>query len=265
MSDVGVICITSTGLVGAFSFDTNATAPNNVQETCQATKTLGHSRSLYTLADITYKNGQFYVALVNPSQKNPIVQCYRVHIEKTDDESLNIVSKSLQSFYTNESTAHKEMIDLKMHRLKWMSQEDSDSLIISSNHQNGSIVEIWSLKEEQTPILKAFQSNKNESYKTYCWSNLQNYKHGRKVLDVITTKVQFGVNFYIFIAYQDNSIHCLNRDGLKRVAITNIHMTATALEHQTKLIKISSRMSAFDISHMGHTLIATDSIGYLFF
>lgn len=261
VSDVGVICITSTGLIGAFSVDTNVVVPNNVQETCQATKNLGNSRSLCTLADITFKNGQFYVALVNTSQKNPIVQCYRVHIEKTDEENLNIVSKSLPSFYTNESPATKEMVDLKMFRLKWMSQEDSDSLIISSNHQTGSIVEIWSLREEQTPILKVFQSNKNESYKTYCWSNHQNYKHGRKVLDVITTKVQFGVNFYLFIAYQDNSIHCLNRDGLKRVAIANIHMTATALEHQTKLIKISSRMSACDISHMGHMLIATDSIG----
>lgn len=249
-------------MIGAFSVDTNIIGTNNNnQETCQATKNLGISRNMYTLADITFKNGQFYVALVNTSQKNPIVQCYRVQIEKTDEESLNIVSKSLPSFYTNDSPATKEMVDLKMFRLKWMSQEDTDSLIISSNHATGSIVEIWSLKEEQTPILKVFQTNKNESYKTLIWSNQQNYKHGRKVLDVVTTKVQFGVNFYIFIAYQDNSIHCLNRDGLKRVAITNIHMNATALEHQTKLIKISSKMSAVDISHMGHMLIATDSIG----
>lgn len=214
-----------------------------------------------TLADISYKNGQFSVAVVNATQKNPIVQCYSVLIEKIDEESLSIVSKSLPSFYINESAATKDMIDLKMLRLRWMSQEDSDSLIISSNHSGGSIVEIWSLKEEQTPIHKAFQTNKNETYKTQVWSNQQNYKHSRKVLDVATTKVQFGANFYIFIAYQDNSIHCLNREGLKRVAITNIHLTSSALEHQTKQIKISSKMTSLDVSYLGHMMIATDAIG----
>ena len=259
VSDFGCICITSTGLVAAFSVDTSAI--NNNSETCQAIKSLGQSRNLCTLADISYKNGQFYVAVVNATQKNPIVQCYRVLIEKLDEENLNIVSKSLPSFFINESPATKDMVDLKMLRLKWMSQEESDSLIISYNHSGGSIVEIWSLKEEQTPIHKVFQTNKNETYKTLVWSNQQNYKHSRKVLDVITTKVQFGVNFYIFIAYQDSSIHCLNREGLKRVAITNIHLTTSAMEHQTKLIKISSKMAALDISHIGHMLIATDSIG----
>lgn len=262
VSDFGCIVITSTGLIGAFSVDVNSTTgTNNNQETCQATKSLGQSRGLCTLADISYKNGQFYVAAVNTTQKNPIVQCYRVMIEKQDEDNLNIVCKSLPSFFINESGATKDMVDLKMLRLKWMTQEDSDSLIISSNHSGGSIVEIWSLKEEQTPIHKVFQTNKNETYKTLVWSNQQNYKHSRKVLDVITTKVQFGANFYIFIAYQDSSIHCLNREGLKRVGITNIHLTASAMEHQTKIIKISSKMTSLDISYMGNMMLATDAIG----
>jgi mediator of RNA polymerase II transcription subunit 16 len=261
VSDFGCIVITSTGLLGAFSVDLNLTGGSNSQENYKSTKSLGISRNLCTLADISYNNGSFYVAVVNSSQKNPIVQCYRVQIEKVDDGVLNIASKSLPSFFINESAVTKDMIDLKMLRLKWMSQEDSDSLVISSSHIDGSIVEIWSLKEEQTPINKVFQTNKNETYKTLVWSNQQNYKHNRKVLDVITTKVQFGGNFYIFIAYQDSSIHCLNRDGLKRVEITNIRMCASAQEHQTKMIKISSKVSALDISVLGHMIIATDSIG----
>lgn len=268
VSDFGCICITSTGLVGAFSVDVSSNATpgannSNNNETCQATKSLGQSRNLCTLADISFKNGQFYVAVVNAAQKNPIVQCFRVQIEKIDEENLTIVSKSLPSFFINESAATKDMVDLKMLRLKWMTQEDSDSLIISSNHAGGSIVEIWSLKEEQTPILKVFQTNKSESYKTFVWSNQQNYKHSRKVLDVITTKVQFAVNFYIFIAYQDSSIHCLNREGLKRVAITNLHLTTSLMEHPTKKIKTTSKISALDISCLGHMLIASDSIGQI--
>lgn len=263
VSDFGCIIVTSTGLVGAFSVDTNASGTNNNQEVCKSNRSLGQSRNLCTLADISFTNGQFSIAVVNSTQKNPIVQCYRVQIEKVEEDELSIVSKSLPSFYVNESAATKDMIDLKMLRLKWMSQEDSESIIISSNHSSGSIVEIWTLKEEQTPIHKVFQTNKNETYKTLIWSNQQNYKHGRKVLDVITTKVQFGMNFYIFIAYQDSSIHCLNREGLKRVGITNIHINASALEHQTKMIKISSKMSALDISFMGHMVVSTDSIGQI--
>jgi mediator of RNA polymerase II transcription subunit 16 len=263
VSEFGCICITSTGLVGAFVVDVNAslaTGTNNNTEQCQATKSLGQ-RSFCTLADISFKNGNFHVAVVNSTLKNPIVQCYKVQIEKIDDENLKIVSKSLPSFFVNESSATKDMIDLNILKIHWMSIEDSDSLIICSNHSSGSIVEIWSLKEEQLPIHKVFQTSKNESYKTLAWSNQQNYKHGRRVLDVVTTKVQFGSNFYIYIAYQDSSIHCLNRDGLKRVGISNINLTASVMEHQTKQIKITSKMTALDISFIGHMLIAIDSIG----
>lgn len=233
---------------------------NNTVETCQATKSLGQ-RSFCTLADISFNNGNFHIAVVNSTLKNPIVQCYKVQIEKVEDDILKIVSKSLPSFFVNESSATKDMVDLNITKMHWMSIEDSDSLIICSNHSNGSIVEIWSLKEEQLPIHKVFQTNKNESYKTLAWSNQQNYKHGRKVLDVVTTKVQFGPNFYIYIAYQDSSIHCLNREGLKRVSISNINMTAAVMEHQTKQIKITSKMTALDISSIGHMLIGIDSIG----
>ncbi|CRL07209.1 CLUMA_CG020192, isoform A [Clunio marinus] len=261
VSDFGCVCVTSTGLIGAFSIDLNFTGNDNNKKTNKTSRNLGQTRGLCTLADISFKNGQFQIAVVNSAQKNSLVQCYRVQIEKIDEDNLVIVSKSLPSFFVNESMAYKEAVDAKIHRLKWMSQEDSDSLIISSNHSSGSIVEIWTLKEEQTLIHKIFQTTKNEAYKTLGWSNQQNYKHSRKVLDVITTKVQFTANFYIFIAYQDSSIHCLNREGLKRVAINNIHLTASALEHQTKQIKITSKITSLDISYMGHILIATDSIG----
>ncbi|KAG5673641.1 hypothetical protein PVAND_003670 [Polypedilum vanderplanki] len=258
----GCIIITSTGLIGAFSFDinTSSTTNNNV-EPCRFTKNLGQNRCIYTNADISFKNGQFYVAATNNGQKNPMIQCFRVHIEKVDEE-LIINSKPLPSFFVNENASIKDMIDLKLYKLKWINQEDADSLIISSNHMTGSIVEIWTLKEESTTVHKLFQTNKSESYKTLMWVNQpHNYRHSRKVLDVITTKIQFGPNFYFFIAYQDSSIHCLNRDGLKRVSITNLNFSASALEHQTKIIKMTSKMAALDITFMGNLLFAIDSIG----
>jgi mediator of RNA polymerase II transcription subunit 16 len=256
-----VIVLTGTGLVGAFPIDINCnTSTNNNAEPCQFVKVLGQNRCVYNVADISFKNGQFYVAVANNAHKNPIIQCFRVHIEKVDDE-LAINSKALPSFFINESSSSKDLVDLKLYKMKFMSQEEADSLIISSNHSGGSIVEIWTLKEESTPIHKVFQTNKNESYKTLAWSNQQTYRHSRKVLDVVTTKVQFGINFYMFIAYQDSSVHCLNRDGLKRVTITNINFSASALEHQTKIIKMTSKLAALDISYMGYMLFAIDSIG----
>ncbi|CAG9809399.1 unnamed protein product [Chironomus riparius] len=257
----GFVVITSTGVIGAYSFDTNSHPPtNNNVEQCKFIKNLGQNRCLYTNADIAFKNGQFYIAAANNGHKNPIIQCYRVHIEKVDEE-LIINSKSLPSFFVNENAAAKDMSDLKLFKFKWMTQEDADGLIVLSNHLSGSVVEIWTLKEESTPIHKLFQTNKNECYKTLAWSNQQSYRHSRKVLDIITTKIQFGMNFYLFIAYQDSSIHCLNREGMKRVTITNINFSASALEHQTKIIKMTSKMAALDISFMGNMLFAIDSIG----
>lgn len=253
----GCIVITSTGLIGAFSFDVNTQTTATTAEPCRFTRNLGHSRCIYNLADISFKNGQFYIAVANSAtQKNTFIQCYRVHIEKVDEE-LIIGSKSLPSFFVNENA--KDMIELKLYKLRWI--EDADTLIVSSNHMNGSIVEIWVLKEESTQIHKLFQTNKNESYKTLTWSNQQSYRHSRKILDVITTKVQFVPNFYLFIAYHDSSIHCLNRDGLKRVTIANITFSASASEHQTKVIKMTSKMAALDMTFMGNLLFAVDSIG----
>ena len=252
----GVIVITSTGL-GAFTFDsnpvTNATSEN------YSVKSLGQGRNIIT-ADVAFKNGQFYIAAANGGIRSPIIQCYRVHIEKIDDE-LVINSKSLPSFFINEGAAVKDLSDLRLHKIRWMSQEDADALIISSNHLGGSIVEIWMLKEEALPIHKMFQSNKNESYKTLIWSNVQTYRHSRKVLDIVNTKVAFTTNFYLYIAYTDSTIHCLNRDGLKRVNITNVTFSASALEHQTKIIKMTSKLAAIDITLMGNLLFAIDSIG----
>lgn len=256
----GVICISSTGFICAFTFDINSTTPHLNNEN-YFVKNLGQGRNILSVADIAFKNGQFYIAAAaNSSQKSPIIQCYRVHIEKVDEELL-INSKSLPSFFINESPSVKDLSDLKLFKLKWMSQEDADALIISSNHLGGSIVEIWMLKEESLPIHKIFQTNKNESYKTLIWSNTQTYRHSRKVLDVVTTKVPFLSNFYMYIAYTDSTIHCLNRDGLKRVNITNVNFSASALEHQTKIIKMTSKMAALDITFMGNLLFAIDSIG----
>jgi mediator of RNA polymerase II transcription subunit 16 len=255
----GVIVITSTGLVGAFSFDINSSTPNSNGEN-YFVKNLGQGRNILTVADIAFKNGQFYIAAANSAQKSPIIQCYRVHIEKVDEE-LVINSKSLPSFFINESAAVKDLSELKLFKVKWMSQEDADALIISSNHLGGSIVEIWMLKEESLPIHKMFQTNKNECYKTLIWSNTQTYRHSRKVIDVVTTKVPFTTNFYMYIAYTDSTIHCLNREGLKRVNITNVNFSASALEHQTKIIKMTSKMAALDITFMGNLLFAIDSIG----
>lgn len=265
--EFGCIVITSTGMIGTFLVDTNTNnTPALPQDACQSTKSLGLTRSLYTIGDICFNDGSFFVAVADTSSKNPsiIIQCYRVIIERKADE-LIISSQSLPSFF-NESPATKDLMDLKILKINWMAQEDSDSLIVASNFINGSLMEIWKLSEEATPIHKFFQTNKNESYKTLAWSCQQNYKYTSKITDVSTTKVQFGPNFYIFIAYQDNVIHCLNRESLKRIAISQVNFQRAnndSQDHQPpiKQQKIITKLASIDVSFLGHMLLAIDYCG----
>lgn len=92
------------------------------------------------------------------------VQYFQVVVKKVDDR-ITITSKSFPSFFM----AADEMDhfhDLRIEKLKWISHEDGDSLIVAANHTAGSLIQIWGLVEKTTPIHKLFQSNKSEMFKT---------------------------------------------------------------------------------------------------
>lgn len=82
----------------------------------------------------------------------------------------------------------------------------------------------------------------------------------------------FGPNAYVFVAYHDNMIVCLNRDGLKRLTSASLNTStqqirsasANDLMEQTKYFRASTKLASFDVTFMGHLLVATDNLGNLY-
>jgi mediator of RNA polymerase II transcription subunit 16 len=152
-------------------------------------------------------------------------------------------------------------------KLKWISEEDPESLMVLSNHNEGSSLEIWTQCEELVPIHKLLQTNKNSCFKTNVWKNKSVYKNAARAINLITSKLGFGSNV-IFIALQDNSINCLHREGLKRLAGVSFkggytYRSNNDIENIGKHSRISSRVLSFDSTHFGHLLIVLDSIGQI--
>lgn len=63
------------------------------------------------------------------------------------------------------------ILGLRITNLKWMSIDDSDSLLVGTRTLSGSFIELWRLVEKATPIHSHFknlfqQPNKAEVFKT---------------------------------------------------------------------------------------------------
>lgn len=50
------------------------------------------------------------------------------------------------------------------------------------------------------------------------WTHQVNYRYSARIVDICTSKCQYGSSSYIFVSMADNTIHCLHRDTLKRVS-----------------------------------------------
>lgn len=109
------------------------------------------------------------------------------------------------------------VLDLKVTHLKWLSSEDSDSLLVGTRCSSGSFLELWALVEKSTPIHKMFQTaSKMEVFKTVVWAHQVNHRSTSTIVDICTSKFHYGNSAYIFLSMADNTIHCLHRDTLKR-------------------------------------------------
>lgn len=98
-----------------------------------------------------------------------MIHCYRVSIKKRL-ETLTLTSQTLPSFFLS-GGAGRDIVDLKITRLQWMDNEDSDSLLVGAKTQTGCFIELWGMVEKATPIHSHFkhlfqQPNKTEVFKT---------------------------------------------------------------------------------------------------
>lgn len=169
-------------------------------------------------------DGSFYVSTANGENDDgpsTMIRCYRINVEKKL-ENVTLTSQALPSFFLN-AGAGRDIPGLKITHLKWMINDDTESLLVGSKSLSGSFLESWNLIEKPTQIHSYFkqnfqQPNKNEVFKTAVWLNQMNYRYSSRIADICTSKFQYCNSSYIFVSMNDNTIHCLHRDTLKRVS-----------------------------------------------
>lgn len=169
----------------------------------------------------------------------------------------------MNNFIVHANIDNVHILDFQLAHLKWISREDADSLIIGINHFSESFTELWTLTEEMKSIHKMLQSSKNECYKTIVWKNHLHYRYGAKVLKMCTTKLQLN-SAYIYLAMSDNSIHCLTRDGLKRITSAIFFPSRSDSNEHAKQMRLDTKIAAFDLTYMGHLLCAIDTSGEMY-
>lgn len=73
------------------------------------------------------------------------------------------------------------------------------------------------------------------------WTHQVNYRYTSRIIDICTSKFQYGSSSYIFASMADNTIHCLHRDTLKRVW-TQFHVK---LAHFQSIIQLHTYYPLF--------------------
>lgn len=129
----GCIVVSSSGMVGAFTIG----APEAIKV---VTESLGVTRNLYTLADITFtKEGQVLVAVSNGgmSSNANMVRCFRIKValDKLTRE-ISCTSRAMPSFFLTDGYG-QDLPEMQLVKLRWMSQ---DSILVATNYAGGSFV-----------------------------------------------------------------------------------------------------------------------------
>lgn len=248
--------VSSSGMIGAF------TIAADTEDHKMVTESLGVTRNLYTLADITWEmDGHALVAVSSRSQNGNIVRCFRVKLmldKLTHD--INVKSVSMPSFFLTEGHAQDLLADVQLIKLKWTSP---DSIIVGTNMCTGSYMEMWSLQEKTMSIHKVFQNNKGDVFRTQCWQNLFYNRFSAKIKDFCLTKRRVYPTDILFVVLEDSTVHCLMKDSFK-VAAATTHLSYglpadnTGDHSPVKQNKITVTPDALDITALGHNICLLD-------
>lgn len=250
----GCIVVTSSGMIGAFTI----AAAGDPEPTKVVTSSLGVTRDLYTLADITFtKDGQALVAASNTKASSVnMIRCFRVKVQQDRvTRELSITSRAMPSFFLTEGHGH-DLPELGLLKLKWTSQ---DSILLATNYAGGAYVEVWTLQEKTMSIHKVFQNN--SVFKTQCWQNLFYSRFPVKIKDFCLTKVRVFPGDVLFVVLQDSTVHCLIKESLKVTYTTQLsygHPTDSGDHSPVKQNKISITPDTIDITALGHNIILMD-------
>lgn len=258
----GCLVVTETGMLGTFLLPTEeiSAGPAEPIHLDAVTESLAVTRNYYTTADITYsKNGQFLIAVANGkgSTGTTMIQGFRVQIQK-QHEKLNISTSALPSFLHGDT---QMLSGQKLFGLKWTTQDDSDTLLVVTNHLTGALVESYVLKEQSKSLKKLFQANKNDVFKTLAWTQTLQYHINSHVLAFNRSSAPIGPQC-TFLATAEGTINVLKTDCLKEICKTT--MTYPVLTENSKQSRTSVKVGALSPTYMGHALLVLDTQGQMF-
>lgn len=209
----GCLVVTSSGMVGAFTISAD---PEDIKV---VTESMGVTRNLYTLADITFtRDGQVLVAASNVGKANNVnmIRCFRIRVDQDRlTRELSLTCRSMPSFFLTEGHGH-DLPELRLAKLKWTCQ---DSILVATNYAGGSYVEMWTLQEKTMSIHKVFQNNKGDVFRMQCWQNLFYSRFPAKIRDCSLARVPSDV---LFVVLHDSTVHCLIKDSLKVTYTTHL-------------------------------------------
>lgn len=257
----GCLILTSTGMLGSFF------VPDDIHQTLTekikleiVTESLGLTRCQFTTADIYYGKRNFYVVATNVNSKPTVLQCFKVQTQLQDDK-LIISSSALPSFFAAEGKGICYRATT-LFTVKWCLREEAENIIIVLNHASGTLVEMFSLKEQVKQLRKTIQGSKCDNLKTLVWIPTQFYQYN---FNITSLEISYGSSNsgFIYISTTDNILHCLRTDTLKDTCKAPIN-TKEIKTNDAKYPRVSYTVKSLSVTHMGYMLFAMNEQNEIF-
>ena len=277
----GIICISNSGMIWTACFASDGTIVTNRQ-------VLGETQHKITLVDVNYRlNGELMIATSNGLIDYPIYFCsVSIRQLKTDCLERNQLGIKCEDFYSAfPKSVNPSNADSKAHKyithLKFVTREESSSLLVAYAGDAGSSLEIWELHERSSQVHKRFSvaDSAHQTTKQWTYSSSLNYSQRIVALSIINSSIydcaQKGkkpvkaennrnlfVQPYIVVAYQDNQIKLLLKDKLQ--TIRSLNLSDAAYKSQSDRITGLLHVDDMQFTWSGSSLIIIDNAGQLF-
>lgn len=221
----GFLCITSSAIVHAHLWLPDGSS-------LSSSEILGSCRKSIFSVDIAYmKNGDFIVITSDGYSTSPLI-CYTISID-IDRQQLNLACKFFIGFTLNSAYDSKNNnVYQSITHLRFAVKEDPSAVLVGASNRNGSIVELWELKEKTVQlhscVTKAFPEIANDqSVKLPIWKLNTSFESTSHITCICTPFASLFDSATplssIVVSYKDNTIKCFCCENMQ--SIVNIDMT----------------------------------------
>ncbi|KAM7343451.1 mediator complex subunit 16 [Cochliomyia hominivorax] len=254
----GVFVLTSSGLLGAFVIPKllppveNLTNGNYVPSELNVfTHSIGLSRSFITHSSVTWCPTGYFSVAVN-SWNEPLINCYKVHVERDVEESVTIKCNSLASIFLSKGDVEGKQVS----HIRWCTINGEEILFVVYDCLEGSFIEQWILTKKHQQVHKLLQKNKSDFVQWEQWENSAKLALSSRVCDICLTKLPSEV-MLIYTTLRDNSVQVLEL-GLKKVGSTVFERMA---EEQHRM---PCKLLTSDVTYLNQLLVLFDNFGQMY-